>query len=225
MGQCNGITKNGRRCRIILADDGIKYCRYHKTQDCARVSVASARATPKTNQSTVSGYIYIFTLAHLISPKPRKQGWLRIAEPSPDNVIDYTRSSEFRPKHDILIKVGYTSITPLKRLRQWKDHCKQHFVLLTPDTLSSVICSKRDKMECLIHEFRGLKLGHDYSQFDYQKCGFRTERAYDAEQKIHKILRKGYGFGKLYCDGCKTSSSGVHKEWFLVPRKDIKLVF
>lgn len=91
--------------------------------------------------------------------------------------------------------------------------------------LSSVICSKTDKMQCLVDQLKRLNLQANYRHFDYSQHGFYTCKAHEVEQMIHSQLHKSYGFGKVYCEGCGGESPNVHQEWFLVPRRDIKRVF
>jgi len=224
MGQCQGITKSGKRCRIKIADDGVNYCRYHKSQDPKFPKLCNLKDKRVLNES---GYIYVFTLEHMLRKKPLKNEWLRMALPTSDNIIDYDKTRELKPKHYILLKIGFTSGTPKKRLQQWKRQCKHQFVLVTPEMLPSIVCSKMDKMHMLLHSFSRLSLKdlNGYTKFDNKSLGFRTKMAYQTEQKIHHNLHQKYGFGKLYCDGCKDANGGIHKEWFLLPREDVKNIF
>ena len=224
MAQCQGITKAGKRCRIRIVDDGTKYCRYHKSQ---------GRTFGNWNNSKDSksldgpGYIYVFTLEHMLQRRPMKQDWLRMAAPTSDNIINYDKTRQLKPKHYILLKIGFTSGTPKRRLEQWRRQCKHQFTLVTPRMLSSIVCSKKDKMHVLLHSFSRLSLQDlgKYSKFDNKNLGFHTKLAFQTEQKIHHILHEKYGFGKIYCEGCKSTKGGIHKEWFLVPREDVKNIF
>lgn len=217
MGQCQGITKSGRRCRIKIANDNVHFCRYHKFQDptIQKKELIEIKSNP--------GFIYVFTLVHLIDKSPSKQPWLRMAAPTSNNTIDYKRTREFKPKHYILLKIGYTTTTPRQRIKQWQNQCHHHYILVTPELIPKLVCSKTDKIGFLVQRFQQLRIGKrkKCKNFDDINAGFHTNRAYEVEQSIHATLRKKYGFSKIYCDGCKCSTGGIHKEWFLIPRQDV----
>ncbi|KAG7739031.1 hypothetical protein KL912_002729 [Ogataea haglerorum] len=205
MKRCLGTTAKGERCKIILKQEA--YCKYHINQG----------AGPNDK----AGYVYIFTLKHLIEGSPKKQTWLRQADPNPENQINFEHTSVFDPKRHILIKVGYTTQRVRRRLSQWRERCKQDFQLLTPQTLDRVVSSNRDKLADLMERLSCLSL-RSYKKYDFNEQAFKALNAFGSEQQVHAQLRSLFGSGRLYCDGCKSANSGVHKEWFLVPRKKVR---
>ncbi|ODV87033.1 hypothetical protein CANARDRAFT_195296 [[Candida] arabinofermentans NRRL YB-2248] len=219
MSQCQGVTKKGERCKIIVKQDPF-YCSYHVSQ------ATSNRQTKTTKRKP--GYIYIFTLPHLITSHPSTEKWLRQA---PSNLEQSNLSHEttqiFNPKYYILLKIGFTTQLITKRLKQWQDQCCQKFTLVGPDSINDIISSKKYKSIITLFKHMNLqKTSKLYKNYDYTSKGFKChESAFESEQLIHSILRKKYGFGTLYCQSTSSCSSkdhnGVHKEWFLIPRKDI----
>ncbi|KAG7882628.1 hypothetical protein KL938_003051 [Ogataea parapolymorpha] len=205
MQRCLGTTAKGERCKIVLKRE--EYCKYHRNQEA--------------DLNGKAGYVYIFTLRHLIDGSPKKQTWLRQAGPNPENQINFAHTSVFDPKRHILIKVGYTTQRVRRRLSQWRERCKQDFELLTPQTVDRVLSSNRDKLADLMERFKSLSL-RSYKKYDFNEQAFKALNAFRSEQQVHAQLRSLFGSGRLYCDGCKTANSGVHKEWFLVPRKDVR---
>ncbi|KAG7856578.1 hypothetical protein KL919_004108 [Ogataea angusta] len=205
MKRCLGTTAKGERCKIVLKHEA--YCKYHRNQ----------QAGPNGK----AGYVYIFTLKHLIEFSPKKQTWLRQADPNSENQINFAQTSAFDPKRHILIKVGYTTQRVRRRLSQWRERCKQDFQLITPETIDRVVSSNRDKLADLMERLKSLSLC-SYKKYDYNEQAFKASNAFRSEQLVHAQLGSLFGSGRLYCDGCKTANSGVHKEWFLVPRKDVR---
>lgn len=77
--------------------------------------------------------------------------------------------------------------------------------------------------------------GRNYAHLNATKTCFVTREPYQVEQKIHKLLRERYGSGKMYCHGCakthedmyrkQVTVTGVHTEWFLIPRVEMEVVW
>ena len=85
------------------------------------------------------------------------------------------------------------------------------------------------------HRDNRLHTGRNYAYLNSARTCFLTANPYQVEQKIHKLLRERYGSGKMYCDGCaklrlnanhhQVVTTGVHTEWFLVPRTEMGVVW
>ncbi|GMG49602.1 unnamed protein product [Ambrosiozyma monospora] len=222
MGQCHGITAEGSCCKIKIKDPDVHYCRYHKGQDPSNSnkppptpkrndppSKKRRSSSPKKQQEEGSsssgftyvaepprkeggkgkaGYIYVFTLAHLIQRKPPRETWLR------SQVSESRTSVEFEPKHDILIKVGFTTQTPEKRLSQWEAQCHQDFELITTKMLNDIVVSTRDKLLGLTQDLKELTIGDFCDCYNLRMKGFVSSDAHTSETLIHERLRKQYGF-------------------------------
>lgn len=187
--QCNGTTQRNQRCKNVAQGD---FCRLHAV-----------------GQGVVRrGFIYVYTLSHLLERNPKKQKWLNqqrsggVSEP-------------FNPKKQILLKVGYTTQTVSKRLDQWRQQCKQDISLVTLPQPSFTLFSCMRKPQ--------------YSHWDDSCCGFVCgKNANLVEHAVHAKLRSEYGFGAIHCEGCAgggTKKYNIHVEWFLVPRTHIERVF
>ncbi|KAH3677856.1 hypothetical protein OGATHE_000510 [Ogataea polymorpha] len=172
MQRCLGTTAKGERCKIVLKQEA--YCKYHRNH--------------KADPNGKAGYVYIFTLRHLIDGSPKKQTWLRQAGPNPENQINFAQTSVFDPKRHILIKVGYTTQRVRRRLSQWRERCKQDFQLLTPQTVDRVLSSNRDKLADFMERFKSLSL-RSYNNYDSNEQAFKASNAFRSEQQVHAQLR------------------------------------
>lgn len=269
--QCLATTKKGNRCKLY-ALPGEKQCHVHvqhkqkqaQSQDkklvrAPQVSATKVRAKIKVDvqhskPANTSGNIYVFTYAHMMHAMPTTMPYLHLAEPTPNNWINYNKTSLFDPCHQILIKVGFTRKKPEVRIKEWREQCgHSEFILLYPGCLAPMYRNEpeRRSMKKLERLFQNLKIGksskgqvftpasnhthHKYSHLNDERTCFVSPTAYQSEQRIHKILRERYGSGKLYCEGCAkhkllapnqlARSIGVHTEWFLVPRCEMKNVW
>ncbi|KAH3670907.1 hypothetical protein OGAPHI_000618 [Ogataea philodendri] len=174
MKQCLGVTLKGERCKNKVKDGPY----------CSRHSQNSQQPVQAKNQA---GYVYIFTLAHLINGSPKKQKWLRQADPHPENRINFTETSVLDPKRNILIKVGYTTQPVKRRLAQWRDQCKQDFQLIGPTNMNKVVCSNRDRLSELVHRMKHLSV-KTFAKFDQKQHAFKVSHAYRSEQLVHAKL-------------------------------------
>lgn len=169
----------------------------------------------------LEGHIYVFTFSHFLDEKSKDPNYLRLVDAAERRGPDISNSSKFNSKSTVLIKIGYTTQTPKKRLAQWKATCGQSgFVLLTPGFNFPI--KKRGGLSNL---FKSLKIKDQITLKHVNKGGdgFWSSEAYKSEQNIHSIVRKKFGSGRMFCDGCKSSpkKSGVHHEWFLIPRDSL----
>lgn len=281
--QCTARTKKGDRCKLY-ALSGEKVCHIHikrrQTQErgqkqptstdkkfvkALHISLTSDKSTANVERSEqrvkasdhvkqTPGNIYVFTYAHMMHTEPTKMPYLHMAEPTPNNWINYNKISLFDPCDQILIKVGFTRKRPEVRIKEWREQCgHSEFILLYPGCLVPMYNANSEKKSIIKLEklFRNLKIGKEsgkraltkkddrthkrYTNLNPEKTCFISTTPFQSEQKIHKILRERYGAGKLYCEGCakhKMSSDkklasvvGVHTEWFLVPRCEMKTVW
>lgn len=167
------------------------------------------------------GHIYVFTFSHFLDGNSQDPSYLRLVKSSEKREASISNSVKFNSKSMVLIKIGYTTQTPKKRLSQWKNTCGQTgFVLLRPG-----FNFPQKKTRGISSLFKTLRikdmitLKHTNPEGD----GFWSLEAYKSEQRIHSIVRKKFGSGKMFCDGCKSSpnKSGVHHEWFLIPKDSL----
>lgn len=199
------------------------------------------------------GNIYVFTYAHMMNAKPTKTPYLKSAAPTNNNWIDYNNTTLFDTADKILLKIGYTRKRPDVRVEEWRQQCgHSDFILIYPGCLVPTYNTDMDKsVNKLTSLFKKLVIsknekqtranycstGRIYANLNEEKTCFVSKNPYQTEQKIHRVLREKYGNGKLYCDGCSrnkidensgklvTKVSGVHTEWFLIPRVDMHLVW
>ncbi|GMM29053.1 hypothetical protein DAMA08_017690 [Martiniozyma asiatica (nom. inval.)] len=182
--------------------------------------------------NTDEGSIYVFTLEHFLSNRNSNRESLRLADASVRGRPMPETSDVFDSRKTVLIKVGYTKQDPVKRVNQWRRNCNHSdFVLLKPGTLFPKVL----KDTSLIRLFARLSVAdadlkfskRKYKHMNAQSNAFFTKEVYKTEQEIHKILRKTYGSGKVFCDGCRgtTNKKGIHHEWFCVPRKEMENIW
>ncbi|ODV98048.1 hypothetical protein PACTADRAFT_14529 [Pachysolen tannophilus NRRL Y-2460] len=235
--QCKGITKKGERCKIYVKEGG--FCRYHQFQQNSSTITGTSNSTGSPKKSLlgsklipikVPGRIYVYTLQHLLV-KPTKEPWLKIQKYN-DNKLKV-----FNPKHDILIKIGYTTQSVHTRLKQWEFQCKHQLLLVNPyNSKQEVITNDMDK---LLFFFKKMSLNgsKQYLNYENTQSGFLClQNANIVESKIHQLLRQKYGHGNVHCNGCIDNNNNnnnnnnkgnfnIHIEWFLIPRKEIDNVF
>ncbi|CDR44436.1 CYFA0S14e02696g1_1 [Cyberlindnera fabianii] len=243
--QCHGTTKAGLRCKIHVSENG-GYCHYHVSQGHHTWSHPStieevahlftrttSREHPKFTYSAgiqqqqkkatkdKSGFIYVYTLVHLLEKSPKKKDWLLIKQAGKHH------STRFDPRKETLIKVGLTQGSVQNRLKQWEKQCSHKLCSVDPYALKK----KKSRKRSLIALFKGLKIKNDLELKNYktESEGFYCNgKLYEIEQCIHRWLGAKYGRGDVACHGCKTDSAlghGVHIEWFKVPRADLRAVF
>lgn len=217
--QCRGTTKKGLRC-LNPAKPGLKYCRHHVGKDEHLIELVSAMTISKPIKVKTSGYIYIYSLdashnnAHIYDHDKQKYRTLHssksgffkkiadtLGSPSPE---PYSLSSLM--KKPLLVKIGYTTKDPSRRLKEWEAKCKHPIVLLAPPSSSSS---------------RLLSKNEPTNLFDYTKLGWPASQVRAVESAIHIELRGLFGKGHVECKGCM----GRHNEWFLIPSGKISVVF
>lgn len=265
--QCKGITSKGIRCKIS-APDG--YCHYHVGQSekskkldlnsskmrplngnpISRHGSPISRRTSHTKQIDKIGYIYVYTLTRLLSNNDKD--WSLKVRNLP-NVSSKHRDTwiPFKSKKSpyMLIKVGMTTQTVQRRLRQWQDKCHHELTCLHPQKK----IQSSSKIGLLVHRFKGLSIKKElaeYQTYSGDQFGFLCPRGVNAaESEVHKMLITKYGSGDVYCTGCKGDASNengskskalkdklhtrdpfqngynIHVEWFLIPKKDLDSVY
>lgn len=214
--QCAGTTKKGQRCKIRVEDR--EYCHYHVNQ-----GIKGASASGFIQRDYQRGYIYVYTLRHLVEKSPRKENWLQVKK-LPKIGSDVTKWKVFDPKKYILIKVGLTTGTVTQRLKQWEAKCNHSLTYLEPFV--------NYQSKSLSNLFSNLKLSgkSELSHYDALNHGFYTSKNLaKIEKTIHQSLWKMYGRGDIVCHGCSNDHSnrgyGIHVEWFMIKRKDLVNVF
>lgn len=186
--RCQGTTKKGLQCKLE-SEDG--YCRHHKPKP---------QLQPYSPPVEKPGWIYIYTLAAAREAQvynKRKQCYQPLEKRG-----FLSRLMQPFSEERVLIKVGYTTKTPLVRIKQWESQCQHSLLPVAPKT------------------------PHSAPHFDREKFGWYSPRAFAAEQLIHLALRQLYGGGQVHCSACQRNGKlGKHVEWFLVTPKQMKTVF
>ncbi|KAF3993592.1 hypothetical protein FT663_00262 [Candidozyma haemuli var. vulneris] len=198
-------------------------------------------AKPKDKKA---GFIYLYTLASLMTKnggdffktrnlEPRKKGeWVNFSP----------KKSEF-----MFVKVGMTTKTVQVRLSQWERQCNHKLICLHPG------CEGHE--QSLVEKLKRLTISKShndkymYHTFNLSDKGFYAARnVWSAEQEIHALLKKRYGGGPVYCQGCvekaqednklrrvshffrrkedlSSEDYKVHVEWFPIPKTELREVF
>lgn len=211
--QCNGITKKGERCKIIVLGENEFYCRYHINQrvdnnnnntkptkiekkfyeKIKKTSESKNRVEIITSKSSnfrsidKCGFIYIFTFRHLLDKKPLKQKWL--IHTKTNSKSQSVTQNNFDPKRYILLKVGYTGQTAEIRLDQWTKQCQHDFVLVTPEASAQMIVSNRDKFSLVLQNLKKLNLNNDSTDREHLRKRFSN---FDFDKHAFKCRYHAY---------------------------------
>lgn len=219
--QCKGTTKKGEGCKIKVKGP-TPYCRYHISQSSNKKKQPNIISKPPPNfkdntKVTKPGFIYLYTLAHLLSLSSGRQPWLQIHKWGADSL------KAFNPKTKILVKIGCTTSTVTHRLKQWESQCQHKLTLVNPYNTRETL----DKMSIFLKNFSLLSIGPSYKNFKFDELGFYCGKdVFQIESQIHEILRQVYGYGTVHCGGCSNDGKyKIHVEWFLIPRRDLDKVF
>lgn len=205
----------------------------------------SPRKPPKSKDEIArkAGFIYIYTLASLLNKGGGEFFKTRNLEPSSNGKwVNYSpQKLEY-----MFVKVGMTTKTVEVRLQQWEKMCNHKLVCLHPG------CEGQE--QSLVAKLKRLSLSRRHDKYDYRtfqmsdKGFYAARNVWLAEQEIHALLKKRYGGGPVYCQGCieqaKEEKKGhrilqffrrkedlpgkeykVHVEWFPIPKTEIREVF
>lgn len=266
--QCLGTAKLGLRCKIMIKEG--EYCHYHVGQSSRtpkgspkkagtpnRIVVTLASVTPfgglpvrqrspqkerpNTAQVDKPGFIYIFTLASLLSKD--KADFFKTRNLEKGKKGEWVNFSPKQLEY-MFVKVGMTTKTVDLRLLQWEKQCNHKLVCLHPGSGEKLATS-------LVERLKRLSIRKDkfpYASFQPSDKGFYAAKSvYLAEQEIHALLKKRYGGGTVYCQGCidkaKEEQKGsrllkffkrkeaslneykVHVEWFPIPKSQLREVY
>lgn len=260
--QCAGTTHAGHRCKIKQAAAAttstsantatVWYCHHHNTQTLqsafANLSLNPPAKPAAAAKASGTAYIYVYTLepghpnvhvfqngafvplnSHRHSHRLRLKSWLfRTSSTSTS-----TNASGRGAKKARLIKVGYTTQTPVKRLAQWKSKCQHPIFLLGPGSTSPDHAHPNNNNN-------NRKRNNNAYLYDSAMQGWPTQpqTAKAVESQIHAQLWLMFGKGSVVCEGCTKSpvdglasqsnptnkhhdqeqrKRNVHLEWFLVP--------
>ncbi|CCH44692.1 hypothetical protein BN7_4260 [Wickerhamomyces ciferrii] len=233
--QCSGVTVKGLRCKLFVSQE-VQYCHYHKNQQLRNVDhqhvkkfqrsrTTPASSNPQKRQERVEaqkGFIYVYTLQHLATPRPKKKDWLQV------NKLEKSEAKErswkvFNPKKHILIKIGLTTGTVDKRLKQWESKCNHSLTYLNPYTNYETTNS----LKALFKNLRIKSTGSPLRFYKEEGHGFYTiKNLAKIEREIHNRLWKSFGRGDMVCHGCSQDKGyGIHIEWFMLERKNLKKCF
>lgn len=172
------------------------------------------------------GYVYVFTFDVFLDDSKRSRGadYIRLVQPGIKFASGMKSSEKFDFKMQVLIKIGFTTQTPGRRLAQWRNSCSQPgFVLLEP---GYDFTRNKKSRNSLLSMFKSLSIKPEAKLHNVRDSGIYSNHPHKSEQDIHKIIRDKFGSGKMYCDGCKSSTkSGIHHEWFLIPKSKMHTVW
>lgn len=229
--QCQGIAKSsGQKCKLRVNPSVTRFCHYHSSQKTLPITSFKSSESSNTNQYQ-KGFIYVYTLKHLIESNAKEQSWLKLQhidiKAPKDKLKDPKSLDNFNPKKHILIKVGLTTKTVAKRIDEWESKCKHKLVIVRPKESQTF---DDDSENSLIKVFKKLRVKETKNLKNYiiAQDGFHSEKRLGlVEKQIHSKLRKEFGHGDMICYGCKEKQGdyGIHIEWFMIPRNEIDKVF
>ncbi|KAH3679987.1 hypothetical protein WICPIJ_008463 [Wickerhamomyces pijperi] len=209
------VKKEQQSIKIGVSPDNDPYATGSLAQRLLNGILPGALKEGFVEHDLKAGYIYMYTLQHLLGNNPGKQDWLQL-KPRDSSVWKV-----FNPKELILIKIGMTTKLVSQRLKEWENLCHHKLTSVDPYALKSKKLFGLITKNAVNHKV-GLRYYHRESQ------GFYTDVSLSIiEKKIHQTLWKKYGKGDIVCHGCKSAADGggIHKEWFLVPRSDLGAIF
>lgn len=200
-----------------------------------------------TSSRYKAGFIYLYTMASLLNKE--KGEWLRTRNLLGSRKDEWTTVNPLKHKM-MLVKVGMTTQKVDDRIKQWESKCGHKLVCLHPNA------SLPKSGLSLTDYFRKLTISKSPSaslaSFRATDRGFFVPRnVWHAEQEIHGELKKLFGRGDVYCQGCmedkghhelSTGLTGlfkknnsddfisrrdynVHTEWFPIPLKRMDDVY
>lgn len=201
--QCTALTKAGTRCKVrVDARNGL--CKHHSSSHWSKTQV-SPSAVPKAN---TKGFIYVYTIdkghnnLHVFDAAKNRTVPLKQSEHGLFCRLKAALQCRAPPERSILVKVGFTTKDPKRRLNEWRQKCQHPVHLIGPPPTT------RD------------------AGYSHDDLGWPCMRANEAEARIHEQLGAIFGRGSTECHGCKTEKGpGKHREWFLVPGSSISQVF
>lgn len=205
--QCAGTTQKGAACKKrVQAPD--RLCHYHQPK----------RAEPKKPRLSSPaaeklGFIYVYTLTSLYENNAL---WLKARNLPHTPKRDKGKWVKFESGTYTLIKVGMTTQTVAKRLRQWEAQCGHKLTCLLPQSSQelqvSAIRSLADKLRHMCISSSAAKKTPTYVCFQPQNQGFYVLRnVAGAESEIHTVLHQKYGRGDVLCGGCKENRAVVEE--------------
>lgn len=275
--QCTGVTKKGTRCLKKVSNG--EFCHYHIGQKGAtspsrgpplplkysvsnlpqrrnvstlpqKYNISLPLRFPKVEPSLKPGYIYVYTLAALLS-KTQGGGFLKTRNLL-TNAKHKDKWVDFNAKRlDVmLVKVGMTTQTVSKRILQWESKCNHKIECLYPNSHKFQSSSFLQRFERL--SLNGRHKAPEFATFQDDAKGFFVPRdVMRAETEIHHLLKLKFGRGDVYCTGCVAklqeetkakekpfslrtlfnkkefieSDYNVHVEWFPIPKKQMMEVY
>lgn len=205
--QCAGTTQKGAACKKrVQAPE--RFCHYHQPKRAEpkqpRLSTLAADKKP--------GFIYVYTLTSL---HENNALWLKARNLPHTPKRDKGKWMKFESGTYTLIKVGMTTQTVAKRLRQWEAQCGHKLTCLLPQSSQELQVSA---IRSLADRFRHMSLSSiaknppTYVCFQPRNQGFYVlKNVAGAESEIHTVLHQKYGRGDVLCGGCKENRTQVEE--------------
>lgn len=216
--RCTATTVKGEQCKnqsVVTVSSG-HYCGVHGKVKPATTGKYNRKVLVdnKPQIEAKQGYIYVYSLC-----EGKKKGGRVNANPQ---IFNHERQAfESLPANLTLVKVGYTTKTPRKRLQEWSKQC-QHAIELLPNPKYPI---QRRNQETYDASENGWLI--------YKEA--KSPQA--IETQVHNLLWQLFGKGHVVCDGChKNISDGEvrtrtdngmnrHVEWFCLDRRDVPVVY
>lgn len=276
--RCSGTTKAGLQCKIMVKDGTYCYHHQNQSTTSPKTdrsgaffkkkpqqelnlqkSRSSSPAKPfvpkktsslprvqyfSSSKASKAGFIYIYTMAAFYNKSGND--WLQTRNLIGSKKDKWTTVNPI--KHNImLIKVGMTTQTVEKRLQQWESKCLHKLVCIHPGI-------PLPQSSSILELFQRLSISKElhkaYSAFSKEDKGFVVKKdVAHAEREIHEELRRRFGRGDVYCQGCMEDKQkheksttlfpfkskkddfierkeyNVHREWFPIPSKNMDDVY
>lgn len=216
--RCTATTVKGEQCKnpsVVTVSSG-HYCGVHSKVSVPTTGKYNRKvlSDPKPQIAAKKGYIYVYSLS-----EGQQQG--RVSS-NPQIFNHEKQAFENLPSNLTLIKVGYTTKTPRKRLQEWSNQC-QHAIELLPNSKYPIQRRNQETYD-----------GSENGWLIYKEA----KSPLAIESQVHNLLWRLFGKGHVVCEGChknivaagektKQQKGGMnrHVEWFCLDRRDVPVVY
>lgn len=215
--RCTANTVKGEQCKntsVVTVSSG-HYCSVHGKVKAPTTGKYNRKVLvdPKPKLEHKQGYIYVYSLC-----EGKNKGGRSNSNPQ---IFNHEKDQfESLPGNLTLVKVGYTTKTPRKRLGEWASQC-QHAIELLPNSKFPLMKRHQETYDStengwLIHK--------------------EAKSPLSIESSVHNLLWQLFGKGHVVCEGChrniadgetrqKNGGMNRHVEWFCLDRRDVPVVY
>ncbi|KAG5368854.1 hypothetical protein CJU90_1087 [Yarrowia sp. C11] len=216
--RCTATTVKGEQCKnksVVTVSSG-HYCGVHGKVKAPTTGKYNRKilVDNKPNIEAKQGYIYVYSLC-----EGKNKGGRVNANPQ---IFNHEKDAfENLPSNLTLVKVGFTTKTPRKRLQEWSNQC-QHAIELLPNGKYPIQKRNQETYD-----------GSENGWLIYKEA--KSPQA--IENQVHNLLWQLFGKGHVVCDGCHKNIADAevrtrtdngmnrHVEWFCLDRRDMPVLY